>query len=207
MPAAGRLHFQLPARPPVERRRPATRDVEQAEERIVPVLAFGGRRPDIAADVFIAEGAMVIGDVTIGAGSSVWYNAVLRGDIAPIRIGRGSNVQDGAVLHVDEGVPCTIGDGVVVGHGAVVHSATVEHGAMVAMHATLLSGSQVGAESIVGANALVPEGKVFPPRSLVLGVPGKVVREVRDEEVQAVRENARRYAGYAAAHRANLQAG
>ena len=167
----------------------------------LPVLAFGGRQPDVAADVFIAPGAMVIGDVTIGAGSSVWYNAVLRGDIAPIRIGRGSNVQDGAVLHVDEGVPCTLGDNVVIGHGAVVHSATVHDGAMVAMHATLLSGSVVGAESIVGANALVSEGKEFPPRSLIVGVPGKVLRDVSDEQAQAVRENARRYCAYAQAHR------
>jgi len=167
----------------------------------VPVLAFGDRRPQIAGDAFIAEGAVVIGDVTIGAGSSVWYNAVLRGDIAPIRVGRGSNVQDGAVLHVDEGVPCELGDGVVVGHGAVVHSASVGDGSMVAMHATLLSRCVVGAESIVGANALVTEGAVFPPRSLVLGIPGKAVREVREDEVQAVRENAVRYAGYAQAHR------
>jgi carbonic anhydrase/acetyltransferase-like protein (isoleucine patch superfamily) len=130
----------------------------------MPILPFQGRWPALAPDVFIAEGAMVIGDVTIGPGSSVWYNAVLRGDIAPIRIGRGSNVQDGAVLHVDSDVPCVIGDGVVIGHSAVVHSATVGDGAMVAMHATLLSGAVVGAESIVGANALVGEGKEFPPQ-------------------------------------------
>jgi carbonic anhydrase/acetyltransferase-like protein (isoleucine patch superfamily) len=170
----------------------------------VPVLAFGGRRPDIADDVFIADGAFVIGDVTIGPGSSVWYNAVLRGDIAPIRIGRGSNIQDGAVVHVDEDVPCVIGDGVVVGHGAVVHSATVEDGVMVAMHATLLSRSVVGRESIVGANALVPEGKAFPPRSLIVGVPGKAIKDVSQEQVDAVRDNARRYGGYGQAHKQAL---
>jgi carbonic anhydrase/acetyltransferase-like protein (isoleucine patch superfamily) len=167
----------------------------------VPILAFEGRRPQIADDAFIAEGAVVIGDVTIEAGSSVWYNAVLRGDIAPIRVGRGSNVQDGAVVHVDEGVPCVIGDHVVIGHGAVVHSATVGDGAMVAMHATVLSRSVVGAESIVGAGAVVLEGKEFPPRSLIVGVPGKLGREVTDEEAAAVRANAERYAGYAQAHR------
>ena len=167
----------------------------------MPVLTFNGITPTLAADAFIAPGAMVIGDVTVGPGSSVWYNAVLRGDIAPIRIGAGSNVQDGAVLHVDEGVPCVLGDNVVIGHGAVVHSATVGDGAMVAMHATLLSHSSVGAESIVGANALVPEGKEFPPRSLIVGVPGKVVRDVTDEQVDAIRQNARRYAGYAQTHR------
>jgi carbonic anhydrase/acetyltransferase-like protein (isoleucine patch superfamily) len=144
---------------------------------------------------------MVIGDVTVGAGSSIWYNAVLRGDIAPIRIGSGTNVQDGAVLHVDEGVPCVVGDNVVIGHGAVVHSATVGDGALIAMHATLLSGSVVGAESIVGANALVAEGKEFSPRSLIVGVPGKVLREVTDEQAQASLDNARRYAQYAQAHR------
>ncbi|HEX2325025.1 MAG TPA: gamma carbonic anhydrase family protein [Chloroflexota bacterium] len=170
----------------------------------MPVLPFGDRRPALAPDVFVAEGAYIIGDVTIGAGSSVWYNAVIRGDIAPIRIGRGSNVQDGSVLHVDEGVPCVVGDGVVIGHGAVVHSATVEDGTMVAMHATLLSGSVVGRESIVGANALVSEGKAFPPRSLIVGVPGKILKDVTDEQVAAVRENARRYAGYAQAHKKAL---
>ncbi len=167
----------------------------------MPILPFGGVTPTIAPDAFVAPGAMIIGDVTLGAGSSVWYNAVLRGDIAPIRVGAGSNVQDCAVLHVDEGVPCVVGDRVVIGHGAVVHSATVEDGAMIAMHATLLSHSRVGRESIVGANALVSERKEFPPRSLIVGVPGKLLREVTDEEVAAIRDNARRYAGYAQAHK------
>ena len=143
---------------------------------------------------------MVIGDVTIGQGSSIWYNAVLRGDIAPIRVGRNSNVQDGAVLHVDEDVPCVVGDSVVIGHGAVVHSAMIGDGSLVAMHATVLSGASVGPESIVGANALVPERKQFPARSLIVGVPGKVLREVTDAEAAGIQDNARRYAGYAQAH-------
>ena len=143
---------------------------------------------------------MVIGDVAIGQGSSVWYNAVLRGDIAPIRVGRNSNVQDGAVLHVDEDVPCVVGDNVVIGHGAVVHSATVGDGSLVAMHATVLSGATIGPECIVGANALVPERKEFPARSLIVGVPGKVQRAVTDDEVAGIQDNARRYAGYAQAH-------
>lgn len=172
----------------------------------MPVLAFNGISPQIAPDAFIAPGAVVIGDVVVGDGSSVWYNAVLRGDIAPIRIGRDTNVQDGSVLHVDEGVPCVLGDGVVIGHGAVVHSATVGDGAMVAMHATLLSRSVVGAESIVGANALVGEGKEFPPRTLILGVPGKPAREVTDAEVAAIRENAQRYSRYAQQHRQAMNA-
>ena len=170
----------------------------------MPLLAFNGVTPTLAPDVFVAPGAMVIGDVTIGEGSSVWYNAVLRGDIAPIRIGKGSNVQDGAVLHVDEGVPCVLGDGVVIGHGAVVHSATVGNGAMVAMHATLLSNAKIGDECIVGANALVAEGKEFPARSLIVGVPGKVLRDVTNEQAEAIRENARRYAAYAQKHRAAM---
>ena len=170
----------------------------------MPLLAFNGVTPTLAPDVFVAPGAMVIGDVTIGEGSSVWYNAVLRGDIAPIRIGKGSNVQDGAVLHVDEGVPCVLGDEVVIGHGAVVHSATVGNGAMVAMHATLLSHAKIGDECIVGANALVAEGKEFPARSLIVGVPGKVLRDVTNEQAEAIRENARRYAAYAQKHRAAM---
>jgi carbonic anhydrase/acetyltransferase-like protein (isoleucine patch superfamily) len=171
----------------------------------MPLLPYKGKVPTIAPDAFIAEGAMVIGDVTIGPGSSVWYNAVLRGDIAPIRVGRGTNVQDGAVLHVDQDVPCVLGDHVVIGHGAVVHSATVEDGVMVAMHATLLTGAAVGKESIVGANALVGEAKVFPPRSLIVGVPGKMLREVTADQAAAVRANAERYAGYAAEHRAERE--
>lgn len=170
----------------------------------MPILPYKGVHPIIAADVFIAPGAMVIGDVTIGAGSSIWYNAVLRGDIAPIRIGDGSNIQDGCVLHVDADVPCVVGDGVVVGHGAVIHSGTVGDGAMVAMHATVLSNASVGAESIVGAGALVTEGKAFPDRSLIVGVPGKLLRPVSDEEVAGIRDNAARYARYAQEHRATL---
>ena len=170
----------------------------------MPLFPFNGITPTVAADAFVAPGAMVIGDVTIGAGSSVWYGAVLRGDIAPIRIGARSNVQDGAVLHVDEQVPCVLGDDVVIGHGAVVHSATVEDGALVAMNATVLSNARIGRESIVGANALVPPGKSFPARSLIVGVPGKVAREVTDAEAAETRDNARRYAGYAQQHIASL---
>ena len=172
----------------------------------MPLLPFNGVSPTVAKDAFVAPGAMVIGDVTIGPGASVWYCAVLRGDIAPIRIGRGSNVQDGSVLHVDEGVPCIVGDEVVIGHGAVVHSATIGDGALVAMHATVLSHASIGAESIVGANALVPPGKTFPRRSLVVGVPGKLARQVTDAEAAETRANAARYAGYARQHVASLAA-
>ena len=172
----------------------------------MPLLPFNGIVPTVAEDAFVAPGAMVIGDVTIEAGASVWYNAVLRGDIAPIRLGRGSNVQDGSVLHVDEGVPCIIGDNVVIGHGAVVHSAIVEDGALIAMHATVLSNARIGRESIVGAHALVPPGKEFAPRSLIVGVPGKLAREVSAAEAAETRANAARYAGYARQHRASLPA-
>jgi carbonic anhydrase/acetyltransferase-like protein (isoleucine patch superfamily) len=170
----------------------------------MPLIPFNGITPTVAEDAFVAPGAMVIGDVMLGPGASVWYCAVVRGDIAPIRIGRGTNIQDGSVLHVDEGVPCVVGDHVVIGHGAVVHSATIGDGALVAMHATVLSHATVGAESIVGANALVPPGKEIPRRSLVVGVPGKIVREVTDSEAAETRENARRYAGYAQQHIASL---
>jgi carbonic anhydrase/acetyltransferase-like protein (isoleucine patch superfamily) len=170
----------------------------------MPLLPFNGILPTVAEDAFIAPGAMVIGDVTIGAGASVWFNVVLRGDIAPIRLGVGSNVQDGSVLHVDEGVPCVIGAHVVIGHGAVVHSAVVEDGALIAMHATVLSNAKIGRESIVGAHALVPPGKEFPARSLIVGVPGKVARDVTDDEAAETRANAARYAGYAQRHRASL---
>src|SRR5262249_42042576 len=129
-PADGYTWATAPPRsgPPPRRgraRRPAAVGPTARRRTTVPILPFGDRHPQIADDVFVADGAYVIGDVTIGSGSSIWYNAVVRGDIAPIRIGRGSNIQDGSVVHVDERVPCVIGDHVVVGHGAVVHSATV----------------------------------------------------------------------------------
>lgn len=150
--------------------------------------------PLIHETAFVAPNAEVAGQVTLAEGVSVWFSATVRGDIAPIRVGRNSNVQDGAVVHCDTGVPCVIGEGVTVGHGAIVHSCTIGDNSLVGMGAIILNRAVIGADSIVGAGALVTGGKEFPPRSMILGSPAKVIRELTDEEVAANRENARHYA-------------
>ena len=158
------------------------------------IRASRGIRPRIAASARGAADIAVIGDVTVEEEVSLWYGCVLRGDVSPIRIGAGSNIQDGCVLHGAEDLPTVVGRQVVVGHRAVVHGCVVEDGCLIGMGAVLLNGCRIGAGSIVGAGALVTEGKVIPPRSLVVGVPGRVVRTVTDEEAAAVRANAEDYA-------------
>jgi carbonic anhydrase/acetyltransferase-like protein (isoleucine patch superfamily) len=142
---------------------------------------------------FVAPGAVVVGEVTLGERASVWFGAVLRGDLAPIEIGDESNVQDNAVFHVDEDRPARVGRRVVVGHGAIVHGAEVEDGCLVGMGAVLLNGARIGAGSLVAAGALVAENKVIPPRSLVAGVPGKVTAPVSDEMRAAMDRGAGHY--------------
>ena len=149
--------------------------------------------PDIHHSAFVAHSAEVAGMVTMGEGSSVWFSASVRGDIAPIRIGRNANVQDGAVVHCDTGVPCVIGDGVTIGHGAIVHSCTIGANSLIGMGAIILNSAVIGPDSIVGAGALVTGGKEFPPRSLIIGSPAKAARELTDEEIAHNRENARHY--------------
>ncbi|MDI9614652.1 gamma carbonic anhydrase family protein [Methanothermobacter sp.] len=136
---------------------------------------------------------MIIGDVEIGDGSSVWYNAVLRGDIEPIRIGCRSNIQDNCVVHASSGYPVKVGDYVSVGHAAVLHGCTIQDNVLVGMNSTILNGALVAENSIVGAGAVVTSGKSFPPGSLIMGVPARAVRELNDEEIESIRENAERY--------------
>jgi gamma-carbonic anhydrase len=157
------------------------------------IHSFEGARPDIAKAAFIAWNAEILGGVSLGEGASVWYGAVLRADLASIRLGAGSNAQDGSVFHVDEGQDCVLGDYVTVGHGAVVHACTVGDRCLVGMGAVILDGAAVGEDSIVGAGSLVTQGKVFPPRSLILGSPAKVVRSLTDEEVAGLRKHAEAY--------------
>ncbi len=166
------------------------------------LLPFDGVFPRVASGVFLAPGSVVIGDVEIGEESSIWFNAVIRGDVAPIRIGRRSNVQDGSVLHVDRGTPCIVGDEVTIGHSAIVHGTTVEDGVTVGMGAVVLSRSCVGMEAIVAAGALVPEDAIVTSGALVMGVPAREKRLLSDEERAASRENARRYIRNAAKHQA-----
>ncbi len=151
--------------------------------------------------VFIASGVVILGDVRIGAQSSVWYNAVLRGDTATIDIGPRTNVQDGAVIHVDAGMPCLIGTGVTIGHRAVVHGALIEDDVLIGIGAIVLSGARISHDCIIGAGSLVTGHSVIPPRSMVLGVPGRVVRQLTDEEVQSIRAAAEHYVEHGARYK------
>jgi carbonic anhydrase/acetyltransferase-like protein (isoleucine patch superfamily) len=166
------------------------------------LISLGNRVPQVDPSAWIADTATIVGDVTVGPGTGVFYSAVLRADMESVSVGAGSNIQDGAVLHADPGFPARIGDEVSVGHGAVLHGCTVEEGCLIGMNATVLNGAVVGAGSLVAANALVPEGAVIPPRSLVAGVPGKVRRELTDAEVERCRANAAVYRQLAETHRA-----
>jgi carbonic anhydrase/acetyltransferase-like protein (isoleucine patch superfamily) len=151
-------------------------------------------RPDlVASDVFIARGAVVTGDVTLEAGSSVWFNAVLRGDTEKVTVGNRSNIQDGAILHADPGFPCAIGQEVSVGHAAIVHGAIIKDRVIVGMHATVLNGAVIGENSIIGAGSLVKEGMQVPPYSLVVGVPGRVVRATNDADQAMIELTALHY--------------
>jgi carbonic anhydrase/acetyltransferase-like protein (isoleucine patch superfamily) len=164
------------------------------------LLPFKGVFPRIASGVYLAPGSVVIGDVDIGADSNVWFNAVIRGDVAPIRIGERSNVQDGAVLHVDTGTPCIVGNEVTIGHAAIVHGTTVGDGVTIGMGAVVLSRSEIGTEAIIAAAALVPEDAVVASGALMMGVPAREKRSLSEAERAASRENALRYVRNAAAH-------
>ena len=147
----------------------------------------------IGKEVFIANTATVVGDVVLGDNSSVWFGSVVRGDSDKIEIGKNSNVQDTAVVHVDPNTPTKIGDNVTVGHGAIIHGATVGNNSLIGMRATLLNNAVIGENCIIGAHALVTEGKIIPDNSLVLGSPGKVVKTYTDEEVAANNRNSGAY--------------
>ncbi|MBT3153953.1 gamma carbonic anhydrase family protein [Streptomyces sp. CHD11] len=165
------------------------------------ITGVGGREPKVADGVFVAPTASVIGDVTLEAGASVWYGAVLRGDVERISVGTDSNVQDNCTLHADPGFPVTVGERVSIGHNAVVHGAAVGDDCLVGMGATVLNGAVIGAGSLVAAQALVPQGMVVPPGSLVAGVPAKVRRELSAEEREGLTLNGAMYAELATAHR------
>jgi carbonic anhydrase/acetyltransferase-like protein (isoleucine patch superfamily) len=155
-------------------------------------------QPKLGKDVYIARNATVLGDVTLGDSSSIWCNAVLRGDINRIVVGHHSNVQDNSVVHLADDYGCVIGNYVTVGHNAIVHACTVEDEVLVGMGSVILDGAVIGAQSIVGARALVPQGAKIPPGSMVLGVPGKVVRPLSAEERAGLKGWAEKYVGVAA---------
>jgi gamma-carbonic anhydrase len=166
----------------------------------MPILPYKGVFPIIEENVFVAPGAMVIGDVTIHEGASVWYNTVIRADTAPIVIGRRTNVQDNCTLHVDSDAPLTIGDECTIGHGAVVHGATLGNQVFVGMKAVVLSHAQIGSRTIVGACALVGERKNIPEGVLILGIPAKYARELTESELEHIVTSAEEYHDRALEH-------
>ncbi|UFN50179.1 gamma carbonic anhydrase family protein [Roseomonas sp. OT10] len=169
----------------------------------MPIYALDDHRPSLPAEgrYWVAPDAHVIGMVTLGEDVGIWFGAVLRGDNVPIAIGAATNIQEGAMLHADEGFPLTVGEGVTVGHHAILHGCTVGDNSLIGMGATVLNGAVIGRNCLVGANALVTEGKVFPDNSLIVGAPARAVRVLGEEAVAGLRqsaayyvENARRFA-------------
>lgn len=159
------------------------------------LYALGDARPQVPAngDYYVAPGAHVIGACILEPGSSVWFGCTLRGDNEPIRVGTGSNIQENCVLHTDLGYPLSIGKGCTIGHKAMLHGCTIEDGALIGMGATVLNGAVIGAGTLIGAGALIPEGKVIPPGVLVLGAPGKVVRDLKDADRSMMAAGAAHY--------------
>ncbi len=155
------------------------------------IKTCNGKTPVIHEEAYLAENVTIIGDVVLEKGANVWYGAVIRGDSCTIRVGENSNVQDCCCVHGAKDT--TIGRGVTIGHGAIVHGCTIEDNCLIGMGATILDGAVIGEGSIIGAGALVGENKVIPPRSLVVGVPGKVVREISEEQYEGIQQNAALY--------------
>ena len=157
------------------------------------IYDFEKNTPQIHPDSWVASNAVIIGKVTLEKNSNIWFNSVIRGDVEPITIGEGSNVQDGSVIHTVPGCPAIIGKNVTIGHLVMLHGCIIEDDCLIGIGATILNKAKIGKNSIIGANALVTENKVIPERSLVLGSPGKVVRQVSEEEIKSIKENAEHY--------------
>ncbi|QHE87023.1 gamma carbonic anhydrase family protein [Hydrogenophaga sp. BPS33] len=164
-----------------------------------------GTAPRMADSAWVADCASVIGDVVMAEDSSVWFGAVIRGDTATITIGRGSNIQDGSVLHADVGVPTTVGDNVTVGHQVMLHGCTIGDESLIGIGATVLNGAKIGKNCLVGAGALVTEGKEFPDGSMILGSPARVVKSLSPEQIEGLRRSARSYIANAARYRKGLK--
>ncbi|MGB9194477.1 MAG: gamma carbonic anhydrase family protein [Azonexus sp.] len=167
---------------------------------------LGDKQPQLGANAWVAPNATVIGDVRLGPNASIWWNATLRGDNDPIHIGDNSNIQDCAVLHTDEGIPMHIGANVTVGHLVMLHGCTVGDGSLIGIGSVILNRAVIGKGCIVGANTLIPEGKVFPDRVLIVGSPGKVVRELSDEDVVRLEKSAAHYVENARRYQNQLEA-
>ena len=170
----------------------------------MPIYKIDEKAPQVAESAWIAPNATVIGDARLAENVSIWWNAVLRGDNDPIHIGANSNIQDGSVLHTDDGVPLHIGANVTVGHMVMLHGCTVGDGSLIGIGSTILNRAVIGKNSIVGANSLIPEGKVFPDGVLIMGAPGKVVRELSAEEIAKLQKSAAHYVENACRYREKL---
>ena len=169
------------------------------------IFALDGRVPVIGEDVWVAEDATVLGLVTLGRQANVWFGAVLRGDNDPITVGERTNIQDGSILHTDDGVPLVLGPDITVGHMAVLHGCTVGQGSLIGINAVILNGAVIGKHCLIGANTLIPENKMIPDRSLVVGTPGRIIRSLSDEEVAHLMASALGYVANAARYRAGLR--
>jgi carbonic anhydrase/acetyltransferase-like protein (isoleucine patch superfamily) len=164
-----------------------------------------GLTPQVAASAWVANNAQVIGDVVLGEDSSVWFGATLRGDTETITVGRGSNIQDGSVLHADVGFPMTLGENVTVGHQVMLHGCTIGEGSLIGIGAVVLNGAKIGKHCLVGAGALVTEGKEFPDGSMILGSPARVAKTLTPEQIEGLRMSAKHYTDNAARYRKTLK--
>ncbi|MDO9132417.1 MAG: gamma carbonic anhydrase family protein [Hydrogenophaga sp.] len=164
-----------------------------------------GLTPQVAASAWVADNAQVIGDVVLGEDSSVWFGATLRGDTETITVGRGSNIQDGSVLHADVGFPMTLGENVTVGHQVMLHGCTIGEGSLIGIGAVVLNGAKIGKHCLVGAGALVTEGKEFPDGSMILGSPARVAKTLTPEQIEGLRMSAKHYTDNAARYRKTLK--
>ncbi|GIQ67572.1 gamma carbonic anhydrase family protein [Xylanibacillus composti] len=156
-------------------------------------MAYGGKSPQVGKDVYVAEGVQLIGDLTIGEQASIWFNTVLRADLAPIRIGARSNIQDGCVGHVNTDQPLLVAEEVSVGHGAIIHGCTIGKGTLIGMGAIVLNGAEIGEYALIGAGALVTENTKIPPYTLALGTPAKAVRELNEKDLLRMRRTMESY--------------
>ena len=161
------------------------------------IITLKGKKPKIGKDVYIAESAQVIGEVSVGEHSSIWPNAVLRADIEPIKIGKCSSIQDGVLVHVNWDLPAVVGDYVTVGHGAIIHGCKIANNCLIGMGAIILDGARIEKNCLIGAGTLVPEGRKIPEGSLVLGVPGRVIRKLNSKEIKKLKDAAFEYLDFA----------
>lgn len=157
------------------------------------LIPYNGTLPKVMASAYIAEGVKLVGDVTVGEDASIWFNTVLRGDLAPVVIGRGANIQDGSIGHVNESQPLLVGEEVSVGHGAIIHGCRIGKGTLIGMGAIVLNGADIGEYALVGAGSLVTEKTIIPPYTLVLGSPARVVRELTQADLERMRRTSEGY--------------